>query len=127
MKMTETTEKENDTATYKPDLCYRCGGQMGLFSLKDTWKMNVDGVLHAVPVHSVPCLRCLNCNTTVLNGWSDEYVVWCLNKYLDQRGLNTRWHKVRRWVRRRLLCYRDRWDFWVYKTFYKGKENGDAA
>ncbi len=125
--MTETTEKENDTATYKPDLCYRCGGQMGLFSLKDTWKMNVDGVLHAVPVHSVPCLRCLNCNTTVLNGWSDEYVVWCLNKYLDQRGLNTRWHKVRRWVRRRLLCYRDRWDFWVYKTFYKGKENGDAA
>jgi hypothetical protein len=123
--MTETTEKENDTATYKPDLCYRCGGQMGLFSLKDTWKMNVDGVLHAVPVHSVPCLRCLNCNTTVLNGWSDEYVVWCLNKYLDQRGLNTRWHKVRRWVRRRLLCYRDRWDFWVYKTFYKEKR--DAA
>lgn len=121
--MTETTETEKDTAMYTPDLCYRCGGQMGLFKLKDMWKMRVDGALHEVPVFSVPCLKCLDCGVAVLNGWSDEHVLWCLNKYLDQRGLNTRRHKVLRWVRRRLLCYRDRWNFWVYKNFYKEKRN----
>lgn len=120
--MSETETEEKDTATYKPDTCYRCGGQMGLFSLKDTWKMRVDGALHQVPVYAVPCLKCLNCGVTLLNGWSDEHVLWCLNKYLDKQGLNTRWHKVRRWVRRRIECYRDRWSYWVYKTFYKKRD-----
>lgn len=125
--MTETTETEKDTATYKPDLCHCCGGQMGVFRMKDTWKMRVDGVLHEVPVFAIPCMKCLDCGVALIDGCSDDVVLYCLNKYLDQRGLNTRWHKARRWVRRRLSCYRDRWDFWVYKTFYKGKENGDAA
>jgi hypothetical protein len=107
--------EEKDTATYKPDLCYRCDGQMGLFSLKDTWKMNVDGTLHNVPVFSVPCLKCLNCGVTLLNGWSDEIVLYCLNKYLDQRGLNTRWHKVRRAIRRRIQRYCDRWNWYMLR------------
>lgn len=123
--MTETTKIERDTAEYKLDLCHRCGGQMGVFHLKDTWKMRVDSVLHDVPVFAIPCMKCLDCGIAVLYSSSDDAVRWCLNKYLDQRGLNTRWHKARRWVRRRLLCYRDRWDFWVYKTFYKEKR--DAA
>lgn len=114
--------EETDTAIYKPDQCHRCGGQMGMFSLKDTWKLRVDGVLHDVPVFAIPCMKCLSCGTAVLNGWSDEPVMWCLNRYLDRQGLNTRRHKVWRWIRRRIQCYRDRWDFWVYKTFYCKKE-----
>ena len=109
----ETEEK--DTATYKPDLCYCCDGQMGLFSLKDTWKMNVDGKLHNVPVFSVPCLKCLDCGNVLLNGWSDEHIVWCLNKYLDKQGLNTRWHKVRRAIRRRIQSYCDRWNWYMLR------------
>lgn len=119
------TEKP-DTATYKPETCHRCGGQMGSFSLKDTWKMNIDGVLHNVPVFAIPCRRCLTCNTTILGQDSDEPTLWCLNRYLDQQGLNTRWHKTRRWIRRRVLRYRDRWDYWVYKTFYKKDERNAA-
>lgn len=120
--------EERDTATYKPDTCYRCGGQMGLFTLKDTWKMRIDGVLHVVPVFSIPCRKCLSCGTSVLDGTSDEMIEWCRIKYLNEAGLNTRWHKVRRWVRRRIQSYRDRWSFWVYKTFYKKDEpHVDAA
>ena len=117
-----------DTATYKPDTCYRCGGQMGAFTLKDTWQMRVDGVLHSVPVFAVPCKKCLSCDVCVLDGTSDEPIHWCLQRYLDAQGLNTRWHKVRRWICRRVSCYRDRWNYWVYRTFYKKDEpHADAA
>jgi hypothetical protein len=92
---------------------------MGMFTLRDTWQMRVDGVLHDVPVFAIPCLKCLDCNVSVLNGWSDEPVMWCLNQYLTKQGLNTRWHKARRWVRRRIQCVSDRYQYWVYKTFYK--------
>jgi len=109
--------EEKDTAIYKPDRCYRCGGQMGLFSLKDTWKMRVGGDLHEVPVFAIPCLKCLECGNTVLNGWSDEPVMWCLNRYLDRQGLNTWQHKAWRWVRRRIESCIDRYNYWVYKTF----------
>jgi hypothetical protein len=112
---------------YKPETCFRCGGQMGLFKLKDTWKMRIDGTLHMVPVFSIPCKRCLQCHTAVMDGTSDEIIGWCLTKYLNENGLNTRWHKVRRWIRRRILCYRDRWNLWVYRTFYKKDERYAAG
>ena len=116
--MTATKSEEQDTATYKPDVCYRCGGQMGAFSLKSTWQMRIDGKLHAVDVFAVPCKKCLACDVCVLDGTSDEAVQWCVQQYLDAKGLNTRWHKLRRWFRRRVQRYRDRWNYWVYKTFY---------
>jgi hypothetical protein len=110
--MTATKSEEQDTATYKPELCYRCGGQMGVFTLRDTWKMRVDGNLHNVPVYAIPCKKCLSCDTCVLDGTFDEPVLWCLNQYLDKQGLNTRWHKLRRWFRRRVQRYRDRWNWY---------------
>jgi hypothetical protein len=121
-----TDEEEKSTAIYKPERCYRCGGQMGVFTLRDTWKMRIDGVMHDVPVFAIPCKKCLQCDTCVLDGTSDEPMLWCLNRYLDANGLNTRWHKLRRWIRRRLLCYRDRWSYWVFKTFYKKDERNAA-
>lgn len=126
MKIYEPSGDANDTALYKPETCIHCGGQMGLFKLKDTWQMRIDGVLHRVPVFSVPCQRCLQCRTTVFDGTSDEIIEWCRMKYLNENGLNTRWHKVRRWIRRRVLCYRDRWNLWLYRTFYN-KEKRHAA
>jgi hypothetical protein len=104
-------EEDSSTATYKPQQCHRCGGNMGLFTLKDTWKMRVDGVLHDVPVFSIPCQKCLDCGVALLDGTSDETVLWCYNKYLENNGLNTRWHKVQRWFRRRILRIRDRWNY----------------
>jgi hypothetical protein len=102
-----------DTATYKHDTCYQCGGQMGSFTLKDTWKMRIDGALHQVPVYSVPCLKCLSCGTTVLNGTSDEMVHYCYVQYCKEHGLWTRWHRFCRWVRHRLWVYQCR--YWWYQ------------
>lgn len=110
-------EEEQDTAIYKSDTCYRCGGQMALFTLKDVWKMRIDGDLHSVPVFAIPCRKCLSCGTVILDGTSDEPVEWCRNKYLTERGLNTWRHKLRRSIRRRILRYRDRWNYFVYRMF----------
>ena len=77
MKVYEPSGDDNDTAMYKPETCFRCGGQMGLFKLKDTWKMRIDGTLHMVPVFSIPCKRCLQCHTAVMDGTSDEIIGWC--------------------------------------------------
>ena len=118
--------EKTSTAVYKPDTCYRCGGQMGAFTLKDTWQMRIDGAMHAVPVFAIPCHKCLKCGMVGLGQDSDEPMLWCVDKYLDAKGLNTRWHKVRRWIRRRVLFHRDRWSYWAYKTFYK-KEKRNAA
>jgi hypothetical protein len=126
MKIYEPSGDANDTALYKPETCIHCGGQMGLFKLKDTWHMRIDGTLHNVPVFSVPCQRCLQCRTTVFDGTSDEIIERCRIKYLNENGLNTRRHKVRRWIRRRLLCYRDRWNLWLYRTFYKTRKSHAA-
>lgn len=99
---------------------------MGAFTLRDTWKMRIDGVMHDVPVFAIPCRKCLQCDTCVLDGTFDEPLLWCVDRYLDAKGLNTRWHKMRRWIRRRVLFYRDRFSFWVYKTFYKKDERNAA-
>ncbi len=110
-------DEPRDTATYKPDTCYQCGGQMGLFKLKDTWKMRIDGALHQVPVSSVPCRRCLNCGTTVLDGTSDEMVHYCYVQYCKKNGLYTRWHRLQRWVRRRLWVYQCRYNWYLLKFY----------
>ena len=110
---------------YKPQVCHRCRGQLGLFWLKDTWQMRIDGVLHNVPVFAVPCKNCLACGTSVLDGTADEMIAWCRDKYLTEAGLNTWRHRLRRQVRRRILRWRDRWNLFVYRTFYK-REQPDA-
>lgn len=121
------TDEKNDTV-YKPSTCYACGSQMGLFTMQSTWKMRIAGELHSVKVFGVPCEKCLNpeCDICILSGCSDEAIQWCTEQYLDAKGLNTRWHKLRRWIRRRVLCYRDRWNYWVFKTFYKKDERNAA-
>jgi len=77
-------------------------------SFNDTWAMRVDGVLHQVPLWSVPCSYCEKCDIAVTDGGSDEAIQWSYNKYLNEAGLNTPYLRVRRWLRRRVLCIRDR-------------------
>jgi hypothetical protein len=124
MKMTKT--QKTDTAKYKPLTCYQCGDTMKSYSFNDVWDMRIDGKLHRVPVWSVPCHRCDACDIAVIDGNSDDQIMWSYNKYVHDSGLDTPWLLVRRFVRRRLLRLRDRWDFWVYKTFYK-KDKRNAA
>ncbi|NDD53459.1 hypothetical protein EBZ39_06220 [bacterium] len=110
------TTDEVDTAAYKPVRCYCCGGQLALFTLKDTWKMRVAGVLHDVPVAAIPCSKCLTCGTVLLDGEADQQIMWCLDRYLTQKGLNTWRHKLYRRLRLKILKIVDRWNYWVYRT-----------
>ena len=77
-------------------------------SFSDTWAMRVDGVLHQVPVHSVPCSYCTACDISIMDGGSDEAIMWSYNQYLTAAGLNTPYLRVRRVVRRFFLGIRDR-------------------
>jgi hypothetical protein len=74
-------------------------------SFSDTWAMRVDGVLHQVPVHSVPCSYCTACDISIMDSGSDEAIMWSYNQYLDAAGLNTPYLRVRRWFRRRVLGF----------------------
>ena len=110
----EETETKS-TATYRPDTCFRCDGQMGSFTLKDTWKMRIDGQLHDVPVYAIPCLKCLDpdCDTTVMSGTSDEPVHHCYVQYCKKNGLWTRRRRFWRWVRHRLWVYECRYNWYM--------------
>lgn len=120
------TTATKDTAKYKPLTCYQCGETMRSYTFNDVWDMRVDGKLHKVPVLHVPCHRCDACDIAVTDGGSDDSIVWSYQKYLNERGLNTPWLRLRRFVRRRLLRQYDRWNYWVFKTFYK-KDQSDAG
>lgn len=108
-----------DTCKYKPVRCYQCGETMRAYTFSDTWKMQVDGKLHPIPLFAIPCHKCDSCAISVVDGSSDEQIMWCYKKYLDDNGLNTTYLQIRRWIRRRILRVRDRWNYWVFKTFYK--------
>lgn len=114
-----------DTAKYKPVKCYQCGGTMRSYTFNDVWDMRIDGKLHAVPVKCVPCHRCDECDIAVTDGGSDEAIEWSYKRYIKEHGLDTPWHLFRRWLRRKWLRQSDRWNYWVFKTFYK-KEQANA-
>jgi hypothetical protein len=119
------TEK---TAIYKPVCCYQCGETMRSYTFKDVYKMRIDGKIHRVPVLAVPCTRCDACDIAVTSSDSDEAIMWSYNQYIKEHRLDTPWLLFRRWVRRQWLRQYDRWNYWVFKTFYKQERtHGDAA
>jgi hypothetical protein len=97
-----------DSPVYHSLQCHCCGGKIEACTLDDVWAMRIDGVLHQVPVRKVPCHKCLSCDTVTLDGTSDEMIMYCQKKYMAAQGLNTPYLRVRRWIRRRVLGFRDR-------------------
>jgi len=105
----------SDTAKYKPVRCYRCGEPFRSYTFSDIWDMRIDGKIHKVPIYAVPCMRCDACDIAVTDGGSDETISWAYKKYIREHGLNTPWLRACRWVRRRLSCYRDRWNWYMLR------------
>lgn len=95
---------------YKPVCCYQCGEPFSAYQFSAIWDMRVDGKLHKVPVYAVPCLYCKPCDLAVTDGGSDEAIAWCYKKYITAAGLNTPYHRVCRFVRRRV----ERWQYWYW-------------
>ena len=116
----------SDTAKYKPVCCYCCGEPFRAYTFSDVWDMRIDGKMHKVPLYAVPVMRCDKCDIAVTDGGSDEQIAWSYKEYICAHGLNTPWLRFRRWVRRRVLRMHHRWDYWVFKTFYK-KRSEHAA
>ena len=104
-------------AKYKHLKCDSCGQPMVASRFNDTWAMRVDGNLHQVPVHSVPCAYCVACDISTIDGGSDEAIVWSYNKYLNEAGLNTPYLRTRRVVRRFFLGIRDR----ILRDWYRSR------
>ena len=74
-------------------------------------QMSIDGKLHPIGVRKVPCHKCENCDTATMDSTADEYYAYYYTRYLNANGLNTKWHRLRRWVRRQwrlfeLMFYR---------------------
>lgn len=112
----------NDTAKYKPITCYQCGEPFRAYTFNDVWDMQIDGKLHKVPLYSVPCMRCDSCDLAVIDGGSDDQIEWSYKKYIRENGLATPWLLFRRRIRRVMLRWHDRWNYWVYKQFYAQKQ-----
>ena len=102
---------------YKHLKCYSCGQPMLASSFNDTYAMRVEGVLHQVPVWSVPCAYCTACDVSITSSDSDEAVMWSYNKYLTDAGLNTTYLRARRFVRRLVLGVRDR----IMRDYYRSR------
>lgn len=106
---------------YKPIRCYRCDEPFTAAQFSDIWDMRVDGVLHKVPLHAVPCMYCAKCDVSVTDGGSDEQIMWCYKQYITDAGLNTPRHRVFRWFRRQYLRMQDRWVLFTFRLQEKYK------
>jgi hypothetical protein len=107
--------EEKDTSKYRPVRCYRCGEPFRAYTFSEVWDMRIDGKMHNVPLFSVPCMRCDNCDLTVTDGGSDEAIAWARNTYLQKNGLNTPWLRFRRWLRRQRFRVYDRWNWYMLR------------
>lgn len=105
----------SDTAQYKPVCCYQCGETFRTYTMKDVWDMRIDGVLHKVPVLAVPVMRCDACDLAVVDGSSDDAIMWSYKKYLREQKLNTPWLRFRRGLRRLWFRVYDRWNWYVLR------------
>jgi YgiT-type zinc finger domain-containing protein len=106
-------------AKYRVERCYACGGDMKAAGLTDTWKMRIDGKLHNVPVHDIPCYYCPDCDISVLGQESDECVMYYRNKYIVDNNLNTPIHRIMRFLR---YCWR-RAEWWMYNRVAYRRRN----
>jgi hypothetical protein len=97
-------------AKFKLCPCIYCGEPMLAAAMTDVWEMRIDGVLHSVPVTCIPANRCEKCDIYTVDGTSDEAVLQSYTKYINEHGLNTLWHRLRRAVRRRI----ERWQYWYW-------------
>jgi len=101
-----------DTAKYRPVVCYQCGETLLAYTFKDVWDMRIDNVMHKVPIYSVPCYRCDACDIAITDGGSDEAISWAYKKYLNDNNLNTPWLRFRRMLRRN-------WNRLVWRIQYR--------
>jgi hypothetical protein len=88
-------------------------------ALDDIWQMRVDGQLHSVPVMRVPVHACLPCETYLLDGSSDEVVLYWYNRYCIANGLHTPWRRLFRWCRRRIAAWQTR--IWLARRNFARK------
>jgi hypothetical protein len=96
------------TVDYKPVNCHRCKLPMVACEMSTVYDMRVDGVLHKVPVSSVPCAYCTACDVSVIDQCADEAIQRAYHKYITEAGLNTPYLRIRRWIRRRVLGFWNR-------------------
>ncbi len=97
------------TRKIKTVSCPMCGAGMLSAVLNDVWGMRVDGKLHQVPVSNIPCDYCTACDIYLLSGLSDDEVMRSYTAYINAHGLNTRWHKIKRVIRRFFRRLQWRW------------------
>jgi hypothetical protein len=102
-------------AKYKQIKCHRCGEPFTAAQFSEVWDMRVDGVLHKVPLHAIPCMYCTKCDISVVDGCSDEQIMWCYGQYITKNGLNTPRHRVFRWFRRQYLRIQDSWTLFFFR------------
>lgn len=101
-----------DKAKYRPIRCYKCGEAMHSYTFSETWDMRIDNSMHAVPLHAVPCHRCVPCDITVVDGCSDEVIHHWYLAYLRANNMDTPYLRLRRWLRawkNRLVCRYELW------------------
>ena len=96
---------------YKMIPCHRCDEPMLAATFSDTWNMRVDGKLHQVPLHNVPCFYCKPCDISVVDGSSDEVIQYWYTKYINAKGLNTWRHRLWRVIMRQLRLL----ESWFYR------------
>lgn len=93
---------------YRSLKCFRCGGKIEAVEFDDVFSMRVDGILHKIPMRSIPAFRCFECGTSYMDGYSDEPMQFYYQQYLNAHGLNTLWHRIcRKW-----RGYKNRWLGW---------------
>lgn len=102
--------EDNSNRVLKPIRCYVCSVPYEEYVMRDVRVMLIDGVKHDVPVYGVPCRRCPKCEMVVTDGSADEVLVYCLERYKDAHGLNTLDRRIYRWLRRRWLRLKTRWE-----------------
>lgn len=106
-------------AKYKVHKCYRCGADLKAAQYNDVQQMRVMGKLHSVPVYAVPCMYCTECGNSLIDGGSDEVIMYWYNRYINENGLNKFRHKVWRFGAR--LWRRAEW--WLFNRVAYRRRN----
>lgn len=104
--MAETIRK----LKYRVVKCYQCGEPMQAAHFDEIWDMRIGGELHNIPLYSIPCMYCPACEISVVDQSSDEPILACQKKYLDENGLNTPYLRIKRWW----LRTKARWECWYW-------------